>query len=282
MASRIRIRPLETLEELDACVRLQEETWGPGFTERVPRSILKIAPRVGGVTAGAFDPADELVGFVFGLTGLEGGEPVHWSDMLAVRPRARGMGLARRLKLWQRERCLELGVRRMYWSYDPLESRNAWLNLGRLGAVVREYAVDLYGPSDSPLHRGLGTDRLIALWRLDSPRVEARLAGSGAPPPSPDAVRHLPRAFAVEAAGGVPRPGSVSLSGAGHAGPVLVPIPADVQAVKAADPGLAVAWREATRTALAPRLAAGWEVRELVRSPEPVSYYLLERAGAAR
>ncbi|MFW5951578.1 MAG: GNAT family N-acetyltransferase, partial [Gemmatimonadota bacterium] len=135
------IRPLETLEELDACVRLQETTWGPGFAERVPTSILKINQRVGGITVGAFD-GRELVGFVFGLTGIENGQPVHWSDMLAVRADARGRGLGLRLKEWQRERCLELGVRRMYWSYEPLEARNAWINLARLGAVVREYVPD--------------------------------------------------------------------------------------------------------------------------------------------
>lgn len=271
----MKIRELETLDELEACVALQQEVWGKGFSQLAPVSILRVSQRLGGVVAGAFDGTNDLVGFVFGLTGIEAGEPVHWSDMLAVRPGLRGGGLGRRLKAWQRDRCLELGVRRAYWTFDPLESRNAWLNLGRLGALVREYIPDMYGASNSPLHRGLGTDRLLALWLLDTERVEERLGGRGDPPPTAEDVTHVPLAFRVELDGPLPRPG-VPDRGSGRGGEAIrVPIPADIQALKVADPDLARAWREATRSALAPRLAEGWEVREVVRSPQPVSYYLL-------
>lgn len=273
------IRELESLEELEACVALQQEVWGQGFSQLAPVSILEVSRRLGGVVAGAFDEAGALVGFVFGLTGLEDGEPVHWSDMLAVRPAARSDGLGQRLKAWQRNRCLELGVRRVYWTFDPLESRNAWLNLGRLGAVAREYIPDMYGVSDSPLHRGLGTDRLLALWLLDSPRVEERLSGRGAPPPSPESAAELPLAFGVERQADLPRPVGGETLSAPDGDAILVPIPADIQALKAADPQLALAWREATRAALAPLLAGGWEVRELVRLSESVSCYLLRRTG---
>ena len=268
------IHPLETLDELRACVRLQEEVWGPGFSQAAPVSIIKVSQRLGGVVGAAFDADGEMVAFVFGLTGIERGDVVHWSHMLAVRPGLRNAGLGRRLKSWQRERCRAVGVRRMYWTFDPLESRNAWLNLGRLGIVVREYVQDLYGASDSPLHQGIGTDRFVASWVLDDPRVEERLAGRGVPPPSWSEVRELPRAFTVTFNGDLPRPGPVETSATvGDA--LLVPVPADIQEVKAADPELAVAWREATRGVLLSRLGAGWEVTELVRSPEPVSYYLL-------
>lgn len=279
----MKIRELETLEDLEACVALQQEVWGERFSQLAPVSILRVSQRLGGVVAGAFDGTGDLVGFVFGLTGIEDGDPVHWSDMLAVRPRLRGGGLGRRLKAWQRSRCLERGVRRAYWTFDPLESRNAWLNLGRLGAVAREYLPDMYGASDSPLHQGMGTDRLLALWLLDSPRVEERLRGRGDPPPTAEILERLPRAFDVEMDGRLPRPvtrDATSDPDSTVADALLVPIPADIQGLKAADPDVAVSWREATRSALAPRLAEGWEVRELVRSPEPVSYYLLRRSEA--
>ncbi len=227
---------------------------------------------------GAVDEGGGLVGFVFGLTGIESSRAVHWSHMLAVRPRQQDGGLGRRLKSWQRDRCLEMDIRRVYWTFDPLESRNAWLNLGRLGIVVREYVEDMYGVSDSPLHEGLGTDRFVALWLLDDDRVEKRLEGRGASPPAWGDVCHLPRAFPVTGEGGFPRPGAVRPPGPEEEGAVLVPIPADIHRIKANDAGLAAAWRTATRAALAPRLAGGWEVRELVRSTEALSCYVLRPA----
>lgn len=269
------IRPLETLDELQACVRLQEEVWGEGFSEAAPVSILKVSQRVGGVVGGAFDGDGKLVGFVFGITGIEGGEPTHWSHMLAVLPGLRNGGLGRRLKAWQRDRCRELGVRRMYWTFDPLESRNGWLNLGRLGVVVREYVENIYGLSDSPLHRGVGTDRFVALWLLDSQRVEERLHGRGTPPPTWDDVRGLPVSFPVTLEGGLARPGPARSREPRAGDAILVPIPADIHGMKASDPELAIEWRTATRAALRPLIARGWEARELVRSSASVSYYLV-------
>lgn len=268
------IRPFEALDEFRDCVRLQEETWGPGFGERVPVSVLKMAGRLGGLAAGAWDPAGLLVGFVFGLTGVEDHELVHWSDMLAVRRGLRDGGLGRRLKVYQREHCLALGVRRCLWTFDPLEARNAFLNLSRLGAVVREYARDMYGRSDSPLHRGIGTDRFVALWPLDTPRVARRLAGEEAGPGS-EAGRGLPVAFPVEMSDdGLPVPGPVDVPDAPR---FLVPVPASIQDVKARDPALAGAWRLATREALEGPLARGWEVRELLRGERWSSYLLVLR-----
>lgn len=283
MRERPPIRELETQGELRACVELQEAVWGPGFSERAPVSILKVARRLGGVVAGAVDAEGVLQAFVFGLTGVEEDRTVHWSDMLAVRPALRDRGLGTALKRYQRERCLERGVTRMYWTYDPLEARNGRVNLGKLGAISREYVRDMYGPGDSPLHRGLGTDRLVVLWLLESPRVEARLAGRD-PLPGPGDVAGVPQAFGVvrdEPAGtgrgraGLPRP-------SGDAGPPptpgaarLVPVPARIQDVKRAEPEAAVAWREAVREAIERGLAEGLEVTELIRGEEDVSHLLM-------
>lgn len=285
------IRSFESHADFEACVRLQEEVWGAGFSERVPTAILKAARRLGGVVAGAWDE-EGLAGFVFGITGPEGDRLAHWSDMLAVRPGLRGRGLGRRLKAYQRDVLLARGVKTVYWTFDPLESRNAWLNLGRLGAVAREYVRDMYGATDSPLHHGIGTDRFVAVWRLDTPRVEARLRGRERPPPL-DELSGLPRAFEVEVRDGLPRPvgdvdgrrgagsgeGMRESASGGSRGRLLVPIPARIHELKEAEPALAARWREVTRGVLGPMLGRGWEARELVRGDDAVSWYLLDAAG---
>ena len=161
------IRPFASRADYDACVRLQRDTWGEHFVDVVPATILMVSQQVGGVSAGAFDADGRLLGFVFGISGIRDGELVHWSDMLAVRPEARGAGLGKRLKHFQREQLLERGIRRMLWTYDPLVARNANLNLNGLGARPVEYVVNMYGDTRSPLHAGLDTDRFIVEWRLD-------------------------------------------------------------------------------------------------------------------
>jgi predicted GNAT superfamily acetyltransferase len=279
----IAIRDLDGIQEYRRAVAFQESIWGDGFSERVPASLMKVTQRVGGVVAGAFDADREMVGFVYGMTGVVGGEPVHWSDILAIRPGLRDRGLGRRLKAYQREKVLEVGATRMHWTFDPLESRNAYLNLGRLGAVVREYAVDMYGVSDSPLHRGLGTDRFVVTWELDTVRVEERLGG--ARPPDAGSFGELPVAFRVEIGGVDPSPTvpdagqvtAVTIEGLA-AGGLRLPVPADIQGLRDRAPATAVLWRSATRAVLQPLIGDGWEVRELVRDParpSHLSFYIL-------
>jgi chorismate synthase len=168
----ITIRHLQTAEELDACVALQRAVWGPTFNELVPRAILRIATKLGGVVAGAFT-GDRLVGFVFGLTGIRDERLVHWSDILAVDPACRDHGIGRQLKAFQRDAVVALGVRDMYWTYDPLMARNAHLNLNRLGAEVVEYVPDMYGTTGSALHGDVPTDRFVVRWHLTEPPVAA-------------------------------------------------------------------------------------------------------------
>ena len=286
MSDAFTIRDFETVEEYRGCLALQEETWGAGFSESVSPAIQKVAQILGGVAAGAYDAEGKLVGFVFGMTGLRGGEVVHWSDMLAVRAGTRDAGLGRRLKAYQREKMLGLGIDRMFWTFDPLQSRNAHLNITKLGAVVREYVPDMYGDTDSPLHRGIGTDRFVALWLMGSARVVERL-GDGPDAPfggalgvrAARALRGASPALApagtdTDGAGQHPRPGDPDLGLADDA--VSVVIPSDVVRLMADDTGLAVAWRVATRAALAHYMARGYEVREFDRGTT-VSRYVLVR-----
>lgn len=193
-------RALSSHADYRACVQLQDEIWGPGFTEVVPPAILMVTQKMGGVCAGAFGGDGRLLGFVYGLTGVRHGDIAHWSDMLAVRPEARGMRVGERLKQYQRVQCLAVGARTMYWTFDPLVARNAHLNLMRLGARAAEYAVNLYGSdTGSPLHGALETDRWIAAWDLtvETPAVPTvrpsgtfvvQLAGSGEQPDLRDFV----------------------------------------------------------------------------------------------
>ena len=268
------IRPFQSVEELRACVALQEETWGHGFSERVAPAILKVSQILGGIAAGAYDSQEKLTGFVFGMTGVKDGEVVHWSDMLAVRRGVRDAGLGTQLKAYQRQVLLERGIEKMFWTFDPLQSRNAYLNFSKLGIVVRDYARDMYGQTDSPLHRGIGTDRLIALWLLALPRVERRVSGAERGPELAD-VSHDPLALgAAQTSQELVRPGDLVLDL--DAPRVRVAIPADISHLMAHSSDLAVAWREATRAALTHYLDRGFEVQELVRCGR-TSEYLLSR-----
>jgi predicted GNAT superfamily acetyltransferase len=183
------IRSCSGFDELEACVRMQVETWGYDESDVIPRKAFRVAQKIGGQVLGAFDseipgapPAgspESMVGFLFSLPGVKSGDgaprPYLHSHMLAVREGYRNRGLGTRLKLEQRLEALSRGIRTIEWTFDPLEIKNAFLNIHKLGAIVRGYLVDFYGVSSSRLQGGLPTDRLVAEWYLDSPRVLAAL-----------------------------------------------------------------------------------------------------------
>jgi predicted GNAT superfamily acetyltransferase len=193
--SELRIAPLNQLAQFDRCVELQVAVWGYSEGDVIPRRIFLLAERIGGQVLGAFDD-DTIVGFAMALPGYRNGSPYLHSHMLAVLPEYRNAGLGRRLKLAQRDDALARGFELMEWTFDPLEIKNAYLNIHRLGAIVRRYAPDLYGPSSSPLQGGLPTDRLYAEWWLRSPRVVDRLAGKPVAPASYAARVDVPAAVA--------------------------------------------------------------------------------------
>jgi predicted GNAT superfamily acetyltransferase len=269
----IEIRPFTTTEEYHECVALQEDTWGIGFSERVSPAILMVSQILGGVSAGAYNAHGRLVGFVFGMTGLRDGEIVHWSDMLAVRPGLRDSGLGYRLKLHQREEVLGRGVEKMHWTFDPLQSRNAHLNFSKLGIVVREYKEDLYGQTDSPLHRGIGTDRFIALWLLSSTRVRERLTGDRHTGPA-DGLDAMSSVLGARLEGEHPRPAVPDLTLEHER--LRVAIPSEIAIIMADNLPLALEWRAATRAVFAHYLKAGYEVGGFVRGTV-ISQYILER-----
>jgi predicted GNAT superfamily acetyltransferase len=269
------IRPFSSRSEYEACTDLQEEVWGRGFSEKVSAAILMIANKIGGLAAGAFDEEGVLRGFVFGITGVMDGRLVHWSDMLAVRDGERDLGLGTRLKRYQREVLLDRGVSDMRWTFDPLQGRNAYVNFTKLGCVSREYVENMYGETDSPLHRGIGTDRLVAIWHLDSQRVESRLSG-GVPDSSTGSFPDLPWVLPVLESGDFASPG-VPVLGLNDQ-EILLPVPSVIDTLMAEAMPLAIRWREATRKAFLAYLSRGYEIREFLRGKE-VSAYLLRAAG---
>jgi len=174
----IEVRHCDTLAEYNECVRLQLLTWGEDLT--VPAAIFVVAHHTGGQIFGAFDHG-KMVGFTLALAGLRGGKPLLHSHMTAVLPEYQNQGVGRRLKLFQRVEALKKGIPLVEWTFDPLELKNAHFNLVRLGAVIRRYIPDCYGITESPLHAGLPTDRLVAEWWLDSDRVRGILADNPFP-----------------------------------------------------------------------------------------------------
>ena len=177
------IRKCEALTEMQACFALQKEVWKFSDADLVPVRMFVVASKIGGQVIGAFvqranerDDERELVGFALAIPGTRNGHCYLHSHMLAVRQQYRNGGLGRRMKLYQREDALARGFELMEWTFDPLEIKNAYLNIEKLGAIARRYNVDQYGITSSPLQGGLPTDRLVAEWWMKSKRVEAVLA----------------------------------------------------------------------------------------------------------
>jgi predicted GNAT superfamily acetyltransferase len=191
MTSSIVIRKCQTLDEFYLCVALQREIWQEADLELEPVTSFVVAANTGGQVLGAFD-GDRLVGFTLAVVGVRDGVPYLHSHITGIHANFRDRGVGRMMKLFQREEALSRDIRLIRWTFDPLEFRNAYFNLNRLGAICRTYLPNFYGVTTSPLHRGLPTDRLLAEWHLDSPRVMAAAGGVPVPIPEPSVVIEMP------------------------------------------------------------------------------------------
>jgi len=269
----VEIRPLRDASELHASVDLQKRVWGDAFTELIPVSMLEIVQQVGGIAIGAF-VEDRLVGLLFGISGIRDRKLAHWSDTLAVLPEFRDHGIGRRLKWRQREILLAEGVEHIHWTFDPLESRNAYMNLARLGAVAVEYRRDFYGATASILHEGMETDRLVATWDIRSERVARRFAGERGENDASAESAPVVNPWRVEKQ--IPIAGEPDL--ALTAPTIRLAIPADIQELKARAPTVAHRWRHTTRAAFEEYFGRGYAAIDLVRAHE-CSYYLLVRTS---
>jgi predicted GNAT superfamily acetyltransferase len=232
------IRDIESLAEMREVEQLQREIWGVEDLEVYPALALKPQKEVGAILIGAF-AEERLVGFVFGFPGILNGETIIHSDMLGISPAYRSHGLGYLLKRAQREAALKLGVSRITWTFDPLQSRNAHLNFSKLGVIADRYYVDYYGVTSSFLHR-FGTDRLWVTWLLNSERVKARMEGNA------------------------------SASELIRAGDIVIEIPREITANHEQ-------WRTNTREAFTSAIDAGYVVEEFLVTGNAGKYVLRKK-----
>lgn len=244
----VEVRLVRTHAEFGDCEQMGRQVWGVSDRNIVPRELLLTMQSNGGLVHGAFLSDGRLVGFCFAFAGVRDGHLRLCSHQLGVLREFRGSGIGIALKQAQRRDALRLGYDLITWTFDPLEARNAYLNLHRLGCIARLYDRDHYGPMDDDLNRGLPSDRFEAEWWL-----------TGRPRPEPGV--DLPIALAVKA-GVEPEPRSVSFE---RAPAVLIEIPSDFQAVKRADRELAGRWRLESRSAFESALAAGLVAVDFLR-----------------
>jgi predicted GNAT superfamily acetyltransferase len=255
------IRDIETLAEMRAVEQLQREIWGVADLEVLPALALKPLKEVGAVLIGAFDE-DRMVGFVFGFPGILNGETIIHSDMLGISEAYRSNNLGYLLKRAQRDAAIALGVERITWTFDPLQSRNAHFNFNKLGVIADRYYVDYYGVTSSFLHR-TGTDRLWVTWLLKSQRVVSRLDGINSRVSSSeiDQFPHL-----VRVGGNLEPTVGDGLIGEPQ---LVIEIPGELNAS-------AERWREVTREAFTSALSAGYIVADFyVSDDRRVGRYLL-------
>jgi predicted GNAT superfamily acetyltransferase len=239
------IEDLHGVDQMVEVEQLQIDVWGtePGWV--VPSHVLSIIADYGGILLGA-ELDGRLIGFVLGFLALQDGKLFHASHMLGIHPDHQAHGVGAALKWAQRKRALEQGLDLMTWTFDPLESRNAYFNLHKLGAVSRIYRENYYGHMRDTLNQGLPSDRFLIEWHL---RDSARPSLNGRP------LQILTNK------GGKPEL-QLEEPAAGQA--LAVQVPRDIQAIKANDPNLALEWRLATRQAFIWALDKGFVARDFV------------------
>ena len=269
-ASVFNIRDIKEISELRAVEDLQKEIWGCTDLEILPCLTLIPLLDVGGVLLGAF-AGEELIGFSLGFPGIEDGRATLHSDMLGVKREFRSLGLGYKLKLAQRQAALARGIDRVTRTFDPLQSRNAYLNFAKLGVVANRYKNNYYGETSSFLH-ATGTDRLWVTWNLETERVRDRLENR--PSYQPAEFSDLPGLVRV---GDDNAPLSEEYSGTTGA---VIEIPGGIDSLAKTTPELALRWRAATRAAFVDALGAGMVVEEFFRvesEGRSVGAYLLNK-----
>lgn len=180
-ARELTYRACESVEDFRKCVELQKNVWRFADEDLLPTRLFVVAHKIGGQIFGAFTGNGTLAGFCLGIPGLRNGKSYLHSHMLGVLPQFQNLHVGRALKLMQRDDAIARGIPLLEWTFDPLELKNAYFNVMRLGAIVRRYVPNQYGASSSALQHGLPTDRLVAEWWVNSDRVGAVVAGKPAP-----------------------------------------------------------------------------------------------------
>ncbi|BCS32004.1 hypothetical protein TBR22_A12080 [Luteitalea sp. TBR-22] len=262
----VEFRELTRVDDLRLAQEMERRIWACEDIDVSPVLLLVALVKSGALMLGAFIDG-RMRGFAFSVPGDRHGHRLHWSHMTGIDDDLRSSGLGTQLKLEQARRVAARGYTRIQWTYDPLQSLNAHLNLVKLGAVADEYAEHVYGDSSSDLHRGAPTDRFIATWHLSadgtpirSPRLGGIVPGAGAP-----AGR-----VSTEAGWDVYHPAPTLPD----ADVVRVPVPARFSAMLQDAPDLATAWRLQTRAQFHALFASGYEAVAFERQGDRGDYLL--------
>ena len=251
----MQLRDLKTLDEFKQVVSLEREIWGGDYDDVVPVPTLAVTVKRGGVLIGAFENG-RMVGFVYSLPGIKDRRPIQWSHMLGVVDEYRNAGLGRTLKVEQRLRSIDIGCDLIEWTYDPMQALNAHLNFVKLGVVVEEYGINVYGDSSSKLHKGTPTDRFIAQWWIREPHVVRRIEAKSLAPLRTAEVASAPVVNRTKHRGEWLACESYDL--AREERRLWVEIPAGFTDMLAKDPQLALEWRMATREIFTTYFARGY------------------------
>jgi predicted GNAT superfamily acetyltransferase len=285
MSERIVIRPLGTMEEMVQVEELQLKVWPGSERDVVPGHILITMAHNGATLLGAFDD-EQMVGFVLGFPGLDPQTPErvamarlkHCSHMLGVDPSWQGRGVGLALKLAQKDQVQEQGIRLVTWTYDPLQSLNAHLNIRRLGGLARTYIRDAYGDMRDELNEGIASDRFLVEWWITSPRAETRVQRSRQPLDLANFLAAGARKVnpAVLADDDLLHPSESLQPLEGNL--LLVEIPSDFDHIRRVNLELASSWRQQTRQIFESAFDQGFIATDFVHLGEekyPRSYYLL-------
>ncbi len=245
---KITIGPFRNLADYDTCMDIQREVWRCEDIDVVPLAVMVAADRYGGLSLGAYNSLGEMTGFCWSILGMENGELLQHSHMLAVRTAYRNFDVGFRLKSAQRKETLRHKLNTITWTFDPMQPMNAHFNLGKLGAWTAVYHENFFGETTSSLHRGLPTDRLLVRWDLKSPKVEERLEGG---PPRRDLRKELKKYPAMnqleELAPGMTASSPLKLNLT--ADQVLLEVPYNLPEIKTRNLGVALEWQGKMRQA---------------------------------
>lgn len=282
---RIEIRPLESVDECRGFQEVQRRIWVGDPADIVPIHVLVTQKKNGGMLLGAFShdgPAEtrRMVGIAFGWPGLDGKELKFCSHIVGVLPEWHGKKIGLQLKLAQRRRLLDDGLmKRVTWTYDPLQRVNGILNIHRLGATCSRYIPNLYGAMEDTLNAGMPTDRFEVDWIIDSPRVEHALSTQRADPPwSGSRSGNLLRVSTRAVVGSEVR-APVEQIPAVDGRPFALPLPAPLSELRKQGAKLVQAWRLFLREACQNAFEAGYYVVDCVSLDGAGPHYILVPKG---
>lgn len=262
------VKKVSTVPELVKCAELERKVWG---SEPIPVHQTATAAKNGGLVIGAY-AGDEVIGYSYGFAGFKNGETYLCSHMLGIDPAYRNQSIGYRLKLAQADEARKLGYSKIRWTYDPMETRNAYLNIFKLGAICSDYIENCYGEMTDELNRGLPSDRFNVEWPVNSSHLEQRQAQFAEVTVQPEDVL---LGFEVRA-DGFPQATARQIAWEQDAEYLFIPAPVNFQEMKKTDRMLAIDWRMQTRQVFAEAFARGFAVAHIITPQgEPVLYYVL-------